>query len=337
MSFFKKLFGKGTPQEPENQPNTTQKTAKTSESQNPQHEQFKEELYHSLQRYYYTPGFTVELNLTDSNGRQYKEHEAFNATFSEWQGIRSFWDRMGIFYDLWDQTERKNLAKWQVMQRYINDRYALKALDFFKENVTQEDYMDIRLPVAVSKMNRSLDNFETAKYYAQAAYELRPDLDIVKVELATVLHLSDSPEDREKGHALMNEVLEKKIKDYNGTEVSLLEFFMFGEGYIDSSVFAAMFLHVGEANLDNWDIMADEYYYCPHFRYEHAIVLHKNNDTMRMLAKLDSLCNEFPWFKKAVNTYIDAVQSVRKTMGNPDFMKNELARVEQYKAMWKQH
>lgn len=343
MSFFKRIFGKNNPQPEDTVDKTTNRpegdSAAGTKSSSPEEtslqEKFKVEMYESLKRYHYEPALDFKLNLTDSNGDVYREHEAFGGTYQEWSGVRSYWDRMGIFYKQWDDTELQKLAKWQVIQRYVNDRMPLEALDFFKSKVKEEDYMDIRLPVALSKMNRSLNAVANAKLFAEGAYKLRPDLDIVKTELASVLHLSEDQADKEKAHQLMQEVLEKKIKASGEQEIALLNFFLFGVDYIDSSVFAALYLNAGEAGLDAWDTMVNEYYHCPHFRYEHAVVLHKNNETVRMLAKLDSLTSEFPWFKAGVNTYADAILSIRQSMNNPDFMRDEFAKLEEYKLMWK--
>lgn len=337
MNFFRKLFGKtdlsGNIDNADNKNTDIDNDAHSIKLENVSQRKFKDELYISLKRYYSSPELVVELNLTDEHGKEYKEHEAYNGTFKEWSGIQSYWDRMGVLYDLWDETELVKLNKWQVINRYVNDRRPVEALEFFKSNIIQDDYIDIRLPVALSKMQRSLDSLPAALYYAESAYTLRPDLDITAIELASVLNLSTTQHDRDRAHTLMQGVLEKKIKASTEKEVALLNFFLFSEGYIDSSVFAALYLNAGDADLDAWDTMADEYYYCPNFRLEHAAALNKKGETMRMLAKLDSLTNEFPWHKNAVNTYIDAIQQLRESMNDEKFMSTELARLEQYKAM----
>jgi hypothetical protein len=354
MNFFKNLFSNRTKEEaaikppelpvekqsiekeqPHNVNKSPQNTAPPQQQNNSKEEEdFKNELYLSMRRYYSNAGLQAVLNLTN-NGITLKEHEAFDGTYREWQDIRSAWDRMGLFYDLWDQTELKKLEKWQVLERYIKDRRAVDALNFKEINVTTEDFMDIRVPVALSKMYRSLDTLPNALYYAEAAYKLRPDLDIVKVELATALHISDNETDRERAHSLMQEVLEKKIKASGDKEVALLNFFIFSEDYIDSSIFAALYLQLGNCDVTTWDTMAEEYYSCPRFRYEHAVFLNNQNDNMRAIAKLDSLANEFPWFKKGVLTYIDSIKTIRKNMNNPSFLEDEMKRMEQYKSMWK--
>lgn len=299
-------------------------------------ELFKNELYDSLKRYYASPEYGIELNLKDEKGNSYEEHEAFDSTYDEWKEVKSVWDRRAILFELWDGTELKKLQKWQVIERLLKDRYALKALDFLKTNINQDDFQDIRLIVAVSKLFRSLDSIPRALHHSKGAYELRPDLDIVKIEYANVLHLSDSLDDKELSHKLINEVIENKIKnETNEKEIPLLNYFVFSVGYIDSSIFAINFLKVGNCDEATWQQLAEEYYWCPIFRFEHSVFLSKNGESIRALAKLDSLANEFPWYKAGVLANIDAINQLRIQNNDTSFMNEEMDKMEEYKSMWK--
>ena len=299
-------------------------------------ELFKSEIYDSLNRYYSSPELTIKLNLTDKHGNSLKEHEAFDFTFGEWKKINSIWDRRAVLFEHWDETEFKNLQKWQILERFIKDRYALKAIDFQKSDVTENDFQDIRLIVALSKLYRALDSIPQAEHYAKGAYKLRPDLDIVKVEYANVLHLSVLQEEKDLSHKLIDEIIENKIKKSNEKEISLLNFFVFSEDYIDSSIYAANFLNVGECDSEAWDKLAEEYYWCPIFRFEHSKFLSKNGDSLKALAKLDSLANEFPWFKSGVLANIDAIKQLRVQRNEPNLMNEEMSNMERFKAMWEQ-
>lgn len=185
--------------------------------------------------------------MTDENGITYKEHEAFNSTFEEWKEVRSVWDRRSILFSLWDNSEMNKISKWQIIERFVKDRYGLKAIDFKENNITDNDFENIRLMVSLSKLYRVMNAYENALHYAKYAYEARPDIDIIKVEYATVLHLSDNEEDKIKSHNLMNEVIENKIKNNDAKEIPLLNYFVFSKDYIDSSVFAALYLNIGNA------------------------------------------------------------------------------------------
>jgi hypothetical protein len=288
---------------------------------------FKTELFDSFQRYFSTPDLEFSINLTDTDGTIYEPHEAFNAVFDQWGKIMSKWDRLSLFFRFWDETEIDKLQKWQKLERYIKDRKALQALDYFKSNITKEDFIDIRAIIAVSKLYRILLLNDKAKYYAEAAYKLRPDLDIVKAEYATVLHLSESDFDNELSHKFMNEVLQERIAKSETQKIALLNYFAFSKDYIDSSVFAVLYLNMGNCDLDTWNILAEEYYYCPIFRYEHAVKLGNVGNSLFALAKLYTLSTEFPWFKKALIATITGINQARTQMKNPEFMKEELIKL----------
>jgi len=298
-------------------------------------ELFKHELYDSLNRYYSTPDFNPHLNLTDENGVTYKEHEAFNSTFEEWKEIRSVWDRRSVLFSLWDTSEITKIGKWQIIERFVKDRYGIKGIDFHENHIQKEDFENIRLMVSLSKLYRVMDSYENSLQYIKYAYEARPDIDIIKVEYATVLHLSDKEEDKVKSHNLMNEVIENKIKNSDAKEIPLLNYFVFSKDYIDSSVFATIYLNIGNCDLETWDNLAEEYYWCPNFRYEHAVFLSKAGESFRAIAKLNSLANEFPWFAKGVLANIDAIKQFRDLNGDPSFMSEEMNQMKKYLSMIK--
>lgn len=299
-------------------------------------ELFKFEVYDSMNRYISMPEVKIELDLKDDEGNPLKEHEAFDATYSEWMKIQSAWDRRALLFRLWDESEFERLQKWQILERFIKDRYALKALDFHQTSVSLDDFKDIRVILALSKLYRVMDSIPDAKHFAAGAYELRPDLDIVKVEYANVLHLCDSQEEKELAHKLITEVIENKITESEEKQIGVLNYFMFSEGYIDSSIFAVMFLKEGNCDAETWDKLAEEYYWCPIYRFEHSVFLSQNDDGLRALAKLDSLANEFPWHKSGVLAYIDAINQLRIQRNDSNFMSKEMNKMEENKSMWRE-
>lgn len=347
MSLFKRIFGKSdknvsSANDKETETKTIQKNnnpleeylAKSTLTTNTP-ELFKNELYDSLNRYYSTPDFNPSLNLTDDNGVSYQEHEAFDGTFNDWKNIRSVWDRRSALFSLWDTSEFSKLLKWQVIERFVKDRYGLRAIEFYETNIKEEDFDNVRLAVSMSKLYRVLDSHMSALHFAKRAYDMRPDAEIVKIEYATVLHLSDNEEDKKKAHELFNEVVEDKIKGDERSNIPLLNYFVFSKNYIDSSVFASVFLALGNCDLDTWDKLAEEYYWCPNFRYEHAVSLSNQGESLRAIAKLNSLANEFPWFTKGVLANIDAINQFRTLSNDPHFMSEELCQMEKYLSMRK--
>lgn len=343
MNIFRKIFGKTEERKTED-PKIADLTEEAQEeflrmmkqmsntSNTP--EQFKIELYDSLNRYFSNPELEIELNLTDTDGTVYQEYEAFGGTFAEWQQIKSAWDRRSLLFRQWDESEFVNLQKWQIIERYTKDRYGLKAIEFQNTHISNDDFQDIRLFVALSKLYRAMDSYEDAFHFAKGAYVLRPDLDIVKIEYANVLHLSDSEKDKELSHKIMSEVLERRIEESEEKSIALLNYFMFSPNYLDSSVFAVSFLLHGDCDIQTWEKLAEEYYWCPVFRYEHSVFLNSKGETLRAMAKLNSLANEFPWYKTGVLANIDAINQMRKEINDQSYMSNEMKQMEEYTKMW---
>ncbi|WP_294220076.1 hypothetical protein [uncultured Chryseobacterium sp.] len=321
MGLFSSLFG--------NKKNKSEQTAETKLQQEEQvkalteaGKKFDLEITEAFQRYYSDPTLTVEIEIKDDKGNIYPPHMVYEELFAEWAGIRSKWDRMSLLYKFWDQSQPQRPEHWQVLERYTKDRYPKIALRYLEEFLKDKVEFEARELVVISKMYRSLIQNDTAQRYIKEAYRRFPDQDPVKVEYATVLHLSENHDERENSHKIFREVLEKKLKREDTD--SLFGCFLFSEDYVDSSVFALSYLIAAEAENDQWDILAEEYYYCPLFRYEHAVKLSKSDEPLRALAKLTSLSQEFPWFNKAVETTISNIHSMRKQMNSPEFMEKEL-------------
>ncbi|WP_250254379.1 hypothetical protein [Chryseobacterium sp. Marseille-Q3244] len=283
---------------------------------------FDLEIIEAFKRYHSNPTLDVNLPLEDDRGNTYLAHEAYGTLFKEWKDIQSKWDRMSLFYRFWDPSQFEKLEDWQVIERFVKDRYSKKALQYFEENMSDKRHFTKEELVSLSKLHRVLLNNPAAKDYIETAYEDHPDDNAVKVEYATVLHIIGNHSEKELSHQLFHEVLDNKIQQ-NDTE-SVFDCFRFSEGYTDSSIFAMLYLMNTEADNDTWDYVAEEYYYCPVFRYEHAVQLAQTGNSLRALAKLTSLSQEFPWFRTALESTIGNIKSMRKQLDNPDFMEKEL-------------
>jgi hypothetical protein len=291
---------------------------------------FEVELHDSFRRYYADPALKFNNNLTDpQTGDTFEPHEAFNAVYNEWKTIHSSWDRRSLLFSFWDETELDKLAKWQVVQRYNNDRFPVKSFKFQEQDVKTEDLKDVRLAIALAKTHRLLYNLDDARKYIEYAYKCKPDHQHVVVEYANILHLSDNEADKERAHQLIQFVLNNKVAVF-GKEIPLLNFFCFGEGYLDSSVFATLYLKTDNRQLSDWDAMAVEYYYCPVFRLEHAGRILSDGDMVKALAKLMSLTEEFPWFKPGVLEAKSFIEQLRTQLNNPQFMAKELETLDYY-------
>lgn len=345
MNFFKKLFGKTS------SPTSNQATQSSSDSNKSREEElsrmlqqmnigdktpemFENELIESLMRYHNNPDEVPEINIKNQDGEVVPPHIAFPELYQTWSGIQSPWDRVSVLFRHWDDSFFDSLEKWQVIERFTKDRYATKAMEYMETEINDEDLKDPRIAVALSKMYRSLDLKEASTASAKSAYQLDPSLHIVRAEYATALHLSSDADEQKQSHSLMNELVESRIKESPDENISLLNFFAFSPNYIDSSIYILMYLTAGKCDISTWEHLAKEYYHCPIFRFEHAVFLSQNGESIRSMSKLNSLADEFPWFKDGVLTFIDTIHQYRKQTNNPSGMEKELQRMLEYKATW---
>ena len=283
---------------------------------------FDLEMKEAFKRYHSDPGIDVNIPIEDDKGNILTAYQAYGDLFQEWMGIQSKWDRISLFYRFWDQSQFEKLEHWQIIERFVKDRYPKKALSHFEQNMSDKRDFTKEELISLSKLHRVLLDNPTAKEYIETAYRNHPEDNSVKVEYATVLHIIGNHSEKELSHQLFHEVLDKKIQQ-NDTG-SVFDCFRFSEGYADSSIFAMLYLMNTEADNDAWDYVAEEYYYCPVFRYEHAVQLSQTENPLRALAKLTSLSQEFPWFRIALESTIGNIKSMRKQLNEPDFMEKEL-------------
>ncbi|MFC7346127.1 hypothetical protein ACFQO9_05255 [Chryseobacterium zhengzhouense] len=317
MGFFSFLFGKKKQTEKINS-SVEDQSFKMSESG----AKFDVEIVEAYKRYYSDPASDISLDSKDQNGKSVPSHLAYPQIFSQWAEIQSKWDRMSVLYEFWDHSQLDKLQDWQIMERFTKDRYATKSLNYFRKKVEVKNQLTVEELVAASKLHRILLDNDSAMIYAKKAYENAPNNDLAKVEYASVLHLSKDTVKREKSHQIIGDVLEKKMKQNDSQNI--FDCFIFSENYLDSSVFAMAYLINSDADLETWDHVAEEYYYCPVFRYEHAVKLSESENTgLRALAKLTSLSQEFPWFTTALQSTIKNIESMRIQLGENDFMEKE--------------
>ncbi|MFY1047120.1 hypothetical protein [Chryseobacterium sp. GP-SGM7] len=317
MGFFSFLFGKKKQTEKIN-PQSEDQLVKISESG----AKFDLEIVEAYKRYYSDPISEISLDIEDQNGKSVPPHLAYSQVFSQWAEIQSKWDRMSVLYEFWDNSQFEKLEDWQIIERFTKDRYATKSLNYFRKKVEGKDQLSVEELVATSKLQRILLDNDAAMTYAEKAYKKFPNNDLAKVEYASVLHLSKDTVKREKSHQIIGDLLKRKMKQDESQNV--FDCFIFSENYLDSSVFAMAYLINSNADLEMWDYVADEYYYCPVFRYEHAVKLSETENTgLRSLAKLISLSQEFPWFTTALQSTIKNIESMRIQLSKPDFMEKE--------------
>jgi hypothetical protein len=141
---------------------------------NPEQE-FENEMNESFQRYYSSTAMTFKMDFTDDAGRKYKLHEGLSDLFDEWRSVSSKWDRVGILFRFWDNSHFSRLEKWQVLERFNNDRYPKKSAQFHKEHLKGDDFKDPMILVALAKTYRLLSELRNAKSIIEYAYNNLPE------------------------------------------------------------------------------------------------------------------------------------------------------------------
>lgn len=309
MSFFKKLFG--------------QNEKKNEDLVDSDIEKFEHHFYQTMNRYLCNPNANANLDVKDERGNKLPLAVAYPQLFNEWKSIRSVWDKRGIIYKFLDNILGSDLELWQVVERFVDDRYPHHALKIANENHKQADLDDANYWVAIAKAQFVLSRYTESEESANKSIKLDPNNRKGKITLADNLHLTNR---QNEAHELYEELLKSsklsEIKEQ--TNVSLLQIVSFEEQILNSPLYAVNMLH-GLPNADEnvWDSIAGEFYYSPQFRAQHAYYLLNCNEHLKGLAKLISLSQEMPWYKEGV---INA-KSVIIQLGHEANMKAEIDRL----------
>jgi hypothetical protein len=99
------------------------------------------------------------------------------------------------------------------IHRYVQDRYALKAFKIIEPEVIEEikDELKVLDLWSIAKMYRILGLINKARKIIDYAIQKFQDDDMVKIEYANILYLTENHNDQEKAHQIINEIIEKKI------------------------------------------------------------------------------------------------------------------------------
>ena len=293
MSFFKKLFSSS-----DSDPKPAAKAETTPESEV---ERFDAEFVATVPRYISTPGATVDIRMRNRETHEVMPFaEAFPEEFEDWKNVQSRADRRGIIYSALDDTISQKLKLWQIMDRYTDDRYPQKALEFSagaeSDDMDSADYWS-----ALARMNIVLARYEKAESSAQKALQIDPSHKRAKIALADSYHYNGK---QEEAHAIYNEILKLKLDDKPMTP-SITDLLGFDSDILHSPVYAASWLRNDkEANEDTWNWASDEFYFSPQFRSQHAFAQIESGEHMKGFVKLLTLSREMPWFRDAVvNAY----------------------------------
>ncbi|MDJ1482724.1 hypothetical protein QNI16_19645 [Cytophagaceae bacterium YF14B1] len=285
-------------------------------------DRFENEIFATTARYISQPGVQVNIRARHSETNEVIPFAVgFPEQFNEWRTVQSLADRRGIIYRLLDSQVGNQLALWQVMERFNDDRYPERALQIATEHKQEADEQDPDFWNALARTNFILTHYEEAERNCQKALELDSTSIRSKRILADTLHVMGK---HDKAHELYQEILAKKLPKNQPANLPLQDLLGFDGDIVNSPIYAIGWLKSDEnVTPEVWNWAVEEFYYSPHFRTEHAFYLIQNKDVMKGFAKLLHVSKEMPWFKDAVvNSY-----HIIEQLGLSDKMQDERTRL----------
>jgi hypothetical protein len=262
-------------------------------------EAFEREFQATVPRYLSRPGVNADLTLRN---RETDEVISFAAAFTEqfetWKTIQSLPDRRGLIYSILDNIMGNDLKLWQIIERFIDDRYPKRALEIANAHADENDKYSADYWAAVAKANLVLTDYAEAEKSANNALLLDAGNNRAKIVLADVFHITGKTE---AAHALYNEVLKDRLPRTEEISLSFTQLVGFDGNILPSPLYALDWLQSHpDTDDDTWDNTSDEFYYSPHFRAQHAYYLLKQKEAMKGFVKLFTLAKEMPWYKEAI-------------------------------------
>ncbi|THF48486.1 hypothetical protein E6C50_14480 [Flavobacterium supellecticarium] len=302
MSFFKTLFGKSTP--------IAEDKAFTIDFED------------ALKRYIGVTNGDVAYEFKDKRGNVIPPSYAFEGAYNQWKEIQSVWDKRGVIFAALDSVYFHRIPKAQVIERFVIDRYPEKALQFAAANLNEADYTDPEALASLAKCHFILLNFDESIALAQKALEQDGDNKKAKIALANSFHLTGQ---HEKAHQIYQQLLENSLRnEWKSDEINVLQLVDFKNDIIHSSVYAVALLSVPEADETIWNTVAEEFYYCPYFRSQHAFWYIRSGESLKGVVKLLATAQEFPWYRDAVVNAKSSILQFREQMQSDDLWENEL-------------
>lgn len=260
---------------------------------------FEKEFRSTIPRYLSRPGIDVDLKMRHKETNEIMSFaEAFPEQFETWQTVRSMYDRRGIIYSILDKIMGNDLQLWQIIERFIDDRYPQRALEIATTHANESDVNSQDFWAALAKAKFILTNYSEAENNALKAMSLDAGHHRAKIVLADIYHASGKVE---AAHQLYNEILKDRLPKTQELSLSFVQLVGFDGNILPSPFYALDWLQAHpDTTIETWNWANDEFYYSPHFRAQFAYYLIRQKDTMTGLVKLFALAQEMPWFKEAV-------------------------------------
>lgn len=276
----------------------------------------------ALKRYVGVSEGKVEYEFKDKKGNVIPPSYAFEGTYNEWKSIQSVWDRRSVIYSALDEIYMSKIPKEQIIERFVIDRYAEKALMFSEKFSNEDDLKNADFLASLSKCHFFLSNYDKSEELAKQALEIESDNKKAQIVLADTLHLANK---HNEAHKIYQSIMENsKLKDWDKEEINVIEIIDFNNDILNSSVYAVGLLSNSETDETTWNRAAEEFYHCPYFRSQQAFWLLKNEETLKGMAKLISCTQEFPRYKDAIINAKSGILQFREQMNSNDLWEDEL-------------
>lgn len=285
---------------------------------------FEKSILKTISRYTSGVGTASSFDFKNSDGSKLNFAKSFPKQFEQWQLTESLWDKRSLIYSVLDEKIGKNLNLWQLIERYIDDRFAKKALEIANAYLTEKEVRDPNYWASLAKVQLVLTKYPEAEQSIKTCLQLEPNHKKGRLRKADLLYLN---QEEKKAHQLYNKILEEyKILDLEvGKELNFQDLVGFG-GVLHSPIYTmAWLLEDKNAPQHIWNWAANEFYYSPYFRSHHAYFLIKKGDALEGFSKILALSQEMDWYKGAVlNTH-----SLIKQLNLNQTMDKERSRLEE--------
>jgi len=266
----------------------------------PNPQAFEEDCQRLISRYLGFPAQGLELHWQGEKGLPQSFAQAYPAAFKDWLAVDAPWDKRTVVYALLDRLLGAQLASWQKLHRLIDDRLAQTALKEQNENPSAN------FLAQQARLYFVMDQNEKALQLLEQALKQEPLLKAAQLQQAEIWLWQGQAQ---KAQPIYQRFLQELAQGQK--QLPFEQLFSLAQGGLQAPVYAISFLQKSK-DLKHWEQYAEEFYWSPHYRMQHALQLIQAEQFAYGLSKLLALTKEMPWFKQAV---LAAHQFIMQTKG----------------------